>query len=166
MTADIGRVHPPAAVPVYGPPPEPGAPVILVAEDDVDAMDIVTTMLRHAGFRVAQAATGTEALAMARELRPALLVLDVAMPGMTGWDVARLLRADARDASVAGDAAYVPRILVLTAHAFAEDRLRARELGCDGYLAKPADVRRVVQVARRILAGEPWTSAMDEDERE
>lgn len=154
-----GRVHPPAASPVYGPPPGPGAPIILVAEDDTDAMDIVTTMLRHAGFRVAQAATGTEALAMARELRPALLVLDVAMPGMTGWEVARRLRADAAD----DEGAPGPRILVLTAHAFAEDRMRARELGCDGYLAKPADVRRVVQEARRILAGEPWTTEMDED---
>jgi len=160
MSAEIGREHPPVASPVYGPPPAPGGPVILVAEDDVDAMDIVTTMFTHAGFRVAQAATGIEALAMARELRPALLVLDVAMPGMTGWEVARLLRADAAD----DEAAAATRILVLTAHAFAEDRLRARELGCDGYLAKPADVRRVVQEARRILAGEPWAFAADDAE--
>jgi CheY-like chemotaxis protein len=159
---NAGRVHPPVASPAYGPPQGPGAPVILVAEDDVDAMDIVTTMFRHAGFRVAQAATGTEALAMARELRPALLVLDVAMPGMTGWDVARTLRADAAD----DEGAPALPILVLTAHAFAEDRMRARELGCDGYLAKPADVRRVVHEARRILAGEPWVSATDEDDRD
>lgn len=153
------RIHPPVPAAAYGPPGPAEAPMVLVAEDDVDAMDIVTTMFRHAGFRVAQAATGTEALAMARELRPALLVLDVAMPGMTGWEVARQLRASA-------DLAALPtRILVLTAHAFAEDRLRARELGCDGYLAKPADVRRVVQEARRILAGEPWPSAMDDQDR-
>lgn len=158
MTGDIGRIDTPDASPTYGPPSPADAPVILVAEDDVDAMDILTTMFRHAGFRVAQAATGTDALAMARELHPALIVLDVAMPGMTGWEVARALRAD-------GDEAARPRILVLTAHAFAEDRQRARELGCDGYLAKPADVRRVVQVARRILAGEPWASAIDEDEQ-
>ena len=160
MSSDLGRVHPPVESTVYGPPPAPGGPVILVAEDDVDAMDIVTTMFRHAGFRVAQAATGIEALTMARELHPALIVLDVAMPGMTGWEVARLLRADA----AADEAAPSPRILVLTAHAFPEDRLRARTLGCDGYLAKPADVRRVVQEARRILAGEPWTSEHDDDE--
>lgn len=159
MSGDVGHVHPPVAAPVYGPPSSSAAPVILVAEDDEDAMHIVTTMLRHAGFRVAQAVTGTEALAMARELHPALIVLDVAMPGMTGWEVARQLRADG------DDPAQRPRILVLTAHAFAEDRRRARELGCDGYLAKPADVRRVVHEARRILAGEPWTSETDEDDR-
>jgi two-component system, cell cycle response regulator DivK len=158
MSADMRRVHPPVPSSIYGPPPATEAPMVLVAEDDIDAMDIVTTMFRHAGFRVAQASTGTEALMMARELCPALLVLDVAMPGMTGWEVARQLRADADRAGP------LPRILVLTAHAFAEDRLRARELGCDGYLAKPADVRRVVQEARRILAGEPWAFAADDAE--
>ena len=157
MNGDMGRVHPPASSSAYEPPSAPRAPLILVAEDDPDAMDIVTTMFVHAGYRVAQACSGTDALTMARELHPALVVLDVAMPGLTGWEVARRLRAD-DDATV-----RTQPILVLTAHAFTEDRLRARALGCDGYLSKPADVRRVVREAQRILAGQPWLQNADDD---
>ena len=156
MTGDVERMNPSAPATAYGPPTTPPSPLILVAEDDVDALDIVCTMFQHAGYRVAQARNGTEALTMARELHPALLVLDVSMPGMTGWEVARRLRADDEGAVRA------QLILVLTAHAFAEDRVRARELGCNGYLSKPADVRRVVHEARRILSGQPWTWADDD----
>lgn len=157
MSGDIGRTHSTTPSSAYGPPPAERARLILVAEDDVDSLDIVTTMFEHAGYRVVQATTGVEALTMARELRPALLVLDVSMPGMLGWEVARRLREDVDSATRA-----IP-ILVLTAHAFAEDRLQARELGCNGYLAKPADVRRVVLEAKRILDGHPWPHAADDD---
>lgn len=157
MNGDIERTHTTGPTSAYGPPVTPDSPLILVAEDDEDALDIVCTMFQHAGYRVAQASSGPEALTMARELHPALLVLDVAMPGMTGWEVARRLRAD-EEASV-----RTQRILVLTAHAFAEDRLRARELGCDGYLSKPADVRHVVHEARRILRGQPWPHTERDD---
>lgn len=160
MSGDIDRVHPPAPSSTYGPPPAGGAPLVLVVEDDVDGLDIVTTMFQHAGYRVAQATTGTEALTMARELRPALLVLDVALPEMDGWEVARRLRASA-DAGT-----HALPILILTAHVFAEDRLRAQALGCDGFLAKPSDVRRIVQEARRILAGLPWVHVDDPWEHE
>ena len=156
MNGDIDRLRSPAPVDAYGPPAGDAAPLVLIAEDDVDSMDIVTTMFRHAGYRVAQATTGTDALTMARELHPALLVLDVAMPGIDGWEVARRLRADA-----APDTRMLP-ILVLTAHVFPEDRLRARTNGCDGFLTKPADVRQVVREAQRILRGQPWDRAGDE----
>lgn len=157
MTRDIDRIDTLAPSSTYGPPSGDRPPLILIAEDDEDSMDIVTTMFQYAGYRVAQATTGLEALTMARELRPALLVLDVAMPAMNGWEVADHVRRDSDEGTRA-----LP-ILVLTAHAFAEDRQRARALGCDGYLAKPADVRRVVREAKRILAGEPWGSAGEHD---
>jgi two-component system cell cycle response regulator DivK len=157
MNGDIDRLDTHAPSSAYTPPPADRPPLILVAEDDEDSMDIVTTMFQHAGYRVAQATTGLEALAMARELRPALLVLDVAMPTMTGWEVADRVRRDSDEGT-----RTLP-ILVLTAHAFAEDRQRARALGCDGYLAKPADVRRVVREAKRILAGEPWGGTGEHD---
>ena len=80
---------------------------------------------------------------MAREIGPDLILMDVAMPGMDGWEATKILKADA-------STAMIP-VIALTAHAMSEDRKRAEEVGCDGYLSKPVEPRRVVQEVERLL---------------
>jgi CheY-like chemotaxis protein len=121
------------------------APVtILLVEDNPDNRTIYGTILRHFGYEVAEAETGEDGIRLARELHPALILMDVAMPGMDGWEATRILKGDA-------DTASIP-IIALTAHAMSEDRKRAEEVGCDGYLSKPVEPRRVVQEVERLLA--------------
>jgi CheY-like chemotaxis protein len=117
---------------------------ILLVEDNPDNRTIYGTILRHFGYEVAEAETGEDGIRVAREIHPALILMDVAMPGMDGWEATRILKADAETASIP--------IIALTAHAMSEDRKRAEEVGCDGYLSKPVEPRRVVQEVERLLA--------------
>jgi len=130
-------------------PPASGAdgdgPLILLAEDNEDNRVIAATMLRHMGYRVSEATNGREAVEMVRTLRPALVLMDIGMPELDGWEATRVLKADpeTRDTLV----------VALTAHAMAEDRLMAQEIGFDGYLSKPIELRRLIDEVRDILAG-------------
>lgn len=118
-------------------------PMILVVEDNEDNADICQTALRHFGFNVTRAADGAEGLRLARELRPDLILLDLSLPRISGWDVAESLRRDETTAELP--------IIIWSAHDLWADRLRAAQLGCDGYLAKPCDVRHLVQEVQRVL---------------
>lgn len=119
---------------------------ILLVEDNPDNRAIYGTILRHFGYRVEEAATGEDGIRVAREIIPALILMDVAMPGMDGWEATRILKGDAGTARIP--------VIALTAHAMSEDRRRAEEVGCDGYLSKPVEPRRVVSEVRRILGQE------------
>lgn len=119
------------------------APTILLVEDNPDNRTIYGTILRHVGYNVAEAGTGEEGLRLARELVPSLVLMDVAMPGIDGWEATRILKADPSTAGIP--------VVALTAHAMTEDRRRAEEVGCDGYLSKPIEPRRVVEEVRRLL---------------
>lgn len=117
---------------------------VLLVEDNEDNRTIYTTILRHCGHEVAEAGTGEEGIRLARELRPAVILMDVAMPGIDGWEATRRLKADPITA-------HIP-VIALTAHAMAEDRQRAVEAGCESYLAKPIEPRRVVEEVEKLLA--------------
>jgi two-component system cell cycle response regulator DivK len=117
---------------------------VLLVEDNEDNRTIYTTILRHCGHEVAEAGTGEEGIRLARELRPGVILMDVAMPGIDGWEATRRLKADPITA-------HIP-VIALTAHAMAEDRLRATEAGCESYLAKPIEPRRVVEEVEKLLA--------------
>lgn len=119
------------------------SPIVLLVEDNEDNRTIYTTILRHVGIDVIEAANGEDGIRMARERRPAVILMDVAMPGIDGWEATRRLKADM-------DTAHIP-VIALTAHAMAEDRQRAAEAGCEGYLAKPIEPRRVVEEVRKML---------------
>lgn len=119
-------------------------PLVLLVEDNADNRVIYSTILRHVGYPVAEAGTGDEGVRMARELLPAIILMDVAMPGISGWEATRQIKADP-------STAHIP-VVALTAHAMAEDRRTAEEVGCDGYLAKPIEPRRVVDEVARLLA--------------
>jgi len=110
-------------------------PKILLVEDNADNQAVYRTILEHSGFDVLSAWDGDEAIRLATEHLPDLVLMDIAIPGVDGWEATRRLKADPLTA-------HIP-IIALTAHAFASDRAKAEEVGCDGYLAKPIEPRRV-----------------------
>jgi DNA-binding response OmpR family regulator len=119
-------------------------PTVLVADDDADVRDVVVFKLEQAGYDVIVAEDGAAALAYAREARPDLAVLDVMMPRMTGLDVCRELRADARTASIA--------VILLTARAQENDIESGFAWGADDYLTKPFSPRELASRIRAVLA--------------
>jgi two-component system, OmpR family, phosphate regulon response regulator PhoB len=123
-----------------------GGERVLVVDDEKDIVALVAYHLAKAGYRVSTASTGTEALQAAREERPALVVLDLMLPGMSGFEVLEQLRAAESTREVA--------VLMLTARREEADRIRGLSLGADDYLAKPFSpqelVLRVGAILRRL----------------
>jgi CheY-like chemotaxis protein len=117
--------------------------VVLIVEDNEDNRLIYETILRHSGYHVLTAVDGEEGLQLAQMHRPDLLLLDISLPRLSGWDVASALLHDERTRHIV--------LVALTAHAYAEDRLRARELGFQSYLVKPVEPRRVVAEVERFI---------------
>lgn len=132
-------------------PATPAPERILVVDDEPEIVALVAYHLAKAGFRVATASNGQEALELARRERPSLIVLDLMLPGMSGFDVLEQLRADEsmRDTAV----------LMLTARREEPDRIRGLSLGADDYLTKPFSpaelVLRVQAILRRTSAAAP-----------
>ena len=113
---------------------------VLIVEDDPDLLSLVAMILRDAGYDVAAAEDGLQALARVEERMPGVILLDMRMPVMNGWEFAREYRA--RFARAAP-------IVVVTA---AEDaRARAQEIGADAWLEKPFDLDDVVRTVARFL---------------
>jgi two-component system phosphate regulon response regulator PhoB len=116
---------------------------ILVAEDEQDVRELIARNLKAAGFTVLTADDGGEAIEKARKEHPALLVLDIMMPGMTGLEVCKALRGDPLTTKLP--------ILVLTAKAEEVDRVLGLELGADDYMTKPFSPRELVLRIKSIL---------------
>ena len=121
---------------------------VLVVDDEPDIVALVVYHLAKAGYKVSSASTGTDALAMAKRDRPSLIVLDLMLPGMSGFDVLAKLRDDDTTSGIA--------VLMLTARKEEPDRIRGLELGADDYLTKPFSpqelVLRVGAILRRIAS--------------
>lgn len=125
---------------------------LLLVEDNEDNRIIYSTVLRYTGYTVVEAVNGTEALALARSARPDLILMDISIPEIDGWEATRILRQDAETKDIP--------IIALTAHAMPEDRERAKTVGFTSYLAKPIEPRAVVaEVQRWIGGGESETGA-------
>ena len=122
-------------------------PVVLVIDDEPDAVDLIEFNLKNAGFQVKTASDGAEALAKARSVLPGLIVLDVMLPEMNGFEICKLLR---RDPNTAG----IP-IIMLTAKAAEIDRVLGLELGADDYLTKPFSPRELVLRVKNLLERRP-----------
>lgn len=116
---------------------------ILLVEDHEDNRIVYRTILEHFGYTVLLAGDGAEGVRLAREARPDLVLMDVSIPVMDGWEATSVLKADPATAAIP--------VIALTAHALAADRARAEEVGCDGYLAKPVEPRVVLEEVRRFL---------------
>jgi DNA-binding response OmpR family regulator len=121
---------------------------VLVVEDERQIAEIAKDYLQHAGYAVFTAEDGIEALAMSRDRRPDLVVLDIGLPRLDGLEVARRLRKEST----------VP-IIMLTARAEESDRLMGLDLGADDYIVKPFSPRELVARVRAVLRrGESTTS--------
>jgi two-component system alkaline phosphatase synthesis response regulator PhoP len=113
---------------------------ILVVDDERNIVELAKMYLEQAGYRVDSASDGQEALTRARHRHPALVVLDLMLPGIDGWEVCRRLRAEAD----------VP-IIMLTARSDDVDRIVGLELGADDYVTKPFNPRELVARVRAVL---------------
>jgi two-component system, OmpR family, response regulator len=118
-----------------------GPPRVLVVDDEPNIVDVISMALRYEGFEVDAAATGADALAKARDTRPHVLLLDVMLPDMEGFEVARRLGAER---------ARVP-IIFLTARDATEDRVRGLTVGGDDYVTKPFSLEELVARVRALL---------------
>lgn len=118
---------------------------ILVVEDNDDNRALVVKVLTRQGYDVSEAVSGEQALAVAATERPALVLMDLDLVGMGGLEVTRRLKADA-------SLRHIP-VVALTAYAMVGDREKALDAGCDGYLSKPVDVRRLPEQVASFLVG-------------
>jgi two-component system, OmpR family, phosphate regulon response regulator PhoB len=127
----------------------PSGERVLVVDDEPDIVALVAYHLAKAGYRVATASSGGDALESARRERPAIIVLDLMLPGMSGYEVLEQLRANEATRDVA--------VLMLTARREEADRIQGLSLGADDYLTKPFSpqelVLRVGAILRRLSAG-------------
>lgn len=119
---------------------------VLIVEDQEDNALIYETMLRHVGYEVIIAADGLAGLEAIREHRPDLVLLDISLPKLSGFEVAAVVRQEPELHEV--------RLVALTALAFAADRERAGRLGFVAYLAKPIEPRAVLEEVK-LQIGEP-----------
>ena len=120
------------------------SPLILVVDDYDDAREMYTEYLQFCGFRVAEARSGTEALEQAFTLRPDLILMDLSLPGMDGWEATRQLKADDRTKQIP--------VVALTGHALAGASEGARKAGCDSFVTKPCLPDDLVVEVRRMLS--------------
>jgi two-component system cell cycle response regulator DivK len=126
-------------------------PLVLVVEDYPDAREMYAEYLRFSGFRVAEARNGEEALALSLELQPDVVLMDLALPLMDGWEATRRLKSDARTAQIL--------IVALTGHALAGHAEGARRAGCDAFVTKPCLPDDLVEVIRQLLAARTTKTA-------
>ena len=135
------RVSPPRSWPTMQFAPH--APTILVAEDSAEQRDLYVEVLTQAGYRVLEAGDGEEAVASVRRERPGLVLMDVTMPGTSGWNAVRALRDDLATRAIP--------IIVITGLSSPGDRDVSIAAGCDEHLSKPVDPRRLLAEVRKFL---------------
>ena len=119
-------------------------PLILVVDDYDDAREMYAEYLQFCGFRVAEARNGNEALEQAFTLKPDLVLMDLSLPGMDGWEATRQLKADDRTRNIP--------VVALTGHALAGASEGAKRAGCDSFVTKPCLPDDLVVEVRRMLS--------------
>ena len=118
-------------------------PKILVVEDNENNRDMVRRRLERQGYLVIIAQDGEQGYSLAHSEKPDLILMDISLPGMDGWQVAQLLKAN--------DATRQIPIIVLTAHALVSDRAKASEMGCSDYETKPVEFARLSEKIENLL---------------
>jgi CheY-like chemotaxis protein len=119
------------------------SPLLLVVEDDQQAKEGLTEFLLSHGYRVSDAKDGAEALLKVEAYRPDVILLDLALPRMDGWSVARQLKSDIRFRDVP--------VIAISALDYPDVVGRAREAGCVAFLPKPVDLRRLLPVIEQAV---------------
>ena len=118
---------------------------ILLVEDNPENRDMLSRRLIRRGFQLEFAEDGAEAVRKALDLSPALILMDLSLPVMDGWEATRRIKADAATAAIP--------VIALTAHAMASDREKALDAGCDDYDTKPVDLERLLGKMQALLPG-------------
>jgi len=122
---------------------KPEVPCVLVVEDNPVNQELMVALLEGEGCRAVTASSAEEGMRLARGERPRLILMDVQLPGRTGYEIARQLKTDP-------DTAAIP-IVAVTAQAMQGDRERALAAGCDDYLTKPLDTAQFRAVLHRYV---------------
>jgi two-component system, cell cycle response regulator DivK len=116
---------------------------ILVVEDQLDNRQILRDLLGNAGYELLEAENGAEALTTVARQRPDLILMDIQLPVMDGYEATRRLKADPATKSIP--------IIVVTSYALSGDETKAREAGCDAYVTKPYSPRQLLGKVREFL---------------
>jgi two-component system cell cycle response regulator DivK len=120
-------------------------PLVLVVDDFADAREMYSEYLKFCGFRVAEAQNGVEAIEKARQVKPDLILMDLSMPIIDGWEATRRLKADAVTRTIP--------VVALTGHAMAGYSEGAKSAGCDLVITKPCLPHDLVKQIRKVLGG-------------
>ena len=125
--------------------------LVLLVEDTIDTLEAFSHFLRATGFRVETATDGRQAVEKARALRPDVVVMDLALPELDGWEATHQIKSDPATRNVP--------VIAFTGHAFQQSKEAARQAGCEAFLTKPldpalmvAEIHRVVELARQTRA--------------
>ena len=117
-------------------------PSVLVVDDSSDGREMLTEYLAFCGFHVAEAENGTEAIEVARRVQPNVILMDLSMPVVDGWEATRQLKADPLTKDIF--------IIAVTAHAFLPEQESARVAGCDAVIPKPYDLTVLAAALARV----------------
>ena len=126
-------------------------PKVLLVDDYPDAREMYSEYLEFCGFDVVEAANGMEALERAVDAAPDIILMDLSLPVMDGWEATRRLKADTRTAAIP--------VVALTGHALAGISEGARKAGCDAFVTKPCLPEDLVREIRKILDAPPSSSS-------
>jgi two-component system cell cycle response regulator DivK len=118
--------------------------LILIVEDNPLDADMLSRRLSRKGYEVIVAADGEAGIAMAHERKPDLVIMDMGLPVIDGWEATRRLKSSPITAAIP--------VVALTAHAMTEDRSRGLAAGCDGYETKPLEFDRLVSIIERLIS--------------
>ena len=116
---------------------------VLIVEDNEDDREVYASVIGHAGYDVMVSEDGVSGLMDAVEFRPVLAILDVGLPGMSGWDICTVLKAREATRDI--------KILFLTAFTDPEDERKAYEVGADAYIRKPAEPARIIGEIQELI---------------
>ena len=122
-------------------------PSILVVDDSPDSREMLVEYLRFRGFEISDATNGEQAIAVARDVRPDMILMDLSMPGIDGWEATRQLKADPLTSHTV--------IVAVSAHAFPPARQAAKNAGCDAFILKPYDLGVLADALHEVTTKGP-----------
>ena len=117
--------------------------VILIVEDDLKSLKLFRDLLQASGYTTLEATNGKKAVELAREKKPELILMDIQMPVMDGFEATKIFKADAETRNIP--------VVALTSYAMKEDDEKIREAGCDGYITKPIDTKEFLKKVAEYL---------------
>jgi CheY-like chemotaxis protein len=116
---------------------------ILVVEDNESSREMLSRRLKRNGFSVIAAEDGEQGYALVRSKSPDVILMDISLPGIDGWQVIEMLKSEPNTRETP--------LIILTAYALVTDRAKADEVGCDGYFSKPVDFQGLLETIGRLL---------------